>query len=336
MWEVYALVDSQERLLNDYRCLFNVDTEVVPGGCVGGRPNPRFRSARVDAFRPEGFGPVAIEQMKAAHSVRVRLAYDQEILLNVYRCKFDVDTEVVPGGCAEGMPVVETEPPTALPNPETGSEPVSLPTSQTQQPQTSAYTIPVYYCGEVFDRHSPFEILSLGYDYGDLVDDVASLNGNVADFYRQESSGFASLRFTVGDVFRSQTQTWEEWSVHKVLEDRGEGSCYDLAQRAVGSTSVNYLALILVPRHPADEHLGAAFFNGPAVAAGWWWHTAPIGAWYRTIAHELGHALFHWEHPDRCSPQGTLMLSGTCHPSSLRLSQVSVSCANRHSAGWPC
>ncbi|MYH96454.1 MAG: hypothetical protein F4129_08095, partial [Acidimicrobiia bacterium] len=30
------LIASQENLLNTYRCLFGVDTEVVPGGC----PNP--------------------------------------------------------------------------------------------------------------------------------------------------------------------------------------------------------------------------------------------------------------------------------------------------------
>ena len=32
------LVADQEALLNTYRCMFGVDTEVVPGGCSGGAP----------------------------------------------------------------------------------------------------------------------------------------------------------------------------------------------------------------------------------------------------------------------------------------------------------
>lgn len=35
-------------------------------------------------------------------AVRDQLIADQEALLNVYRCMFDIDTEVVPGGCAGG------------------------------------------------------------------------------------------------------------------------------------------------------------------------------------------------------------------------------------------
>ena len=30
-----TLISAQESLLNDYRCLFDVDTQLVPGGCVG-------------------------------------------------------------------------------------------------------------------------------------------------------------------------------------------------------------------------------------------------------------------------------------------------------------
>ena len=32
------LIFNQESLLNTYRCLFNVDTQLVPGGCVDGKP----------------------------------------------------------------------------------------------------------------------------------------------------------------------------------------------------------------------------------------------------------------------------------------------------------
>ena len=33
-----ALIGNQESLLNTYRCLFNVDTQVVPGGCGDAEP----------------------------------------------------------------------------------------------------------------------------------------------------------------------------------------------------------------------------------------------------------------------------------------------------------
>ena len=32
------LVAAQESLLNTYRCLFNIDIGIVPGGCVDGQP----------------------------------------------------------------------------------------------------------------------------------------------------------------------------------------------------------------------------------------------------------------------------------------------------------
>ena len=84
------LIANQENLLNTYRCLFGVDTGVVPGGC----PNP-------DQISP-GVAPTSPTQ----HEVDVRdgLIQAQEALLNTYRCRFDVDTEIVPGGCTDGAP----------------------------------------------------------------------------------------------------------------------------------------------------------------------------------------------------------------------------------------
>ena len=43
--------------------------------------------------------------------VRDRLIADQEALLNVYRCMFGVDVEVVPGGCADGAPALPAKGP---------------------------------------------------------------------------------------------------------------------------------------------------------------------------------------------------------------------------------
>ncbi|MXZ77278.1 MAG: hypothetical protein F4Z06_03230 [Acidimicrobiia bacterium] len=42
------LIANQENLLNTYRCLFGVDTEVVPGGC----PNPNTVTPGVSPENP--------------------------------------------------------------------------------------------------------------------------------------------------------------------------------------------------------------------------------------------------------------------------------------------
>ena len=88
------LIAAQEALLNVYRCKFDIDTEVVPGGCQDGSP---MRPA------PE---PTPFTGTPTAHdiAVRDRLVASQEALLNTYRCRFDIDTEVVPGGCVGGTP----------------------------------------------------------------------------------------------------------------------------------------------------------------------------------------------------------------------------------------
>ena len=80
------LIANQENLLNTYRCLFGVDVDVVPGGCQ----NP-------DVISP---GPAPQNPTQGDIDVRDGLIQDQEALLNVYRCQFDVDTQLVPGGCA--------------------------------------------------------------------------------------------------------------------------------------------------------------------------------------------------------------------------------------------
>ena len=92
------LIADQENLLNAYRCLFDVDTELVPGGC----PTP-------DVVVP---GPAPANPTQNDIDVRDGLIQNQEALLNVYRCRFDVDTEIVPGGCVDGAPVSESDPTT--------------------------------------------------------------------------------------------------------------------------------------------------------------------------------------------------------------------------------
>ncbi len=81
------LIAAQENLLNAYRCMFGVDAEAVPGGCGD----------------PETVVPGPAPQNPAQSDLEVRdgLIRDQEALLNVYRCRFDIDTGLVPGGCPD-------------------------------------------------------------------------------------------------------------------------------------------------------------------------------------------------------------------------------------------
>ena len=114
------LIANQENLLNTYRCLFGVDTDVVPGGCAN----------------PDTVAPGVAPENPTQHDIEVRdgLIQSQEALLNVYRCRFDVDTEIVPGGCVDGAPapVVVEEPETGSgaatePGPATGPRPLGPP-----------------------------------------------------------------------------------------------------------------------------------------------------------------------------------------------------------------
>ena len=84
-----ALIAAQEALLNVYRCMFDIDTEMVPGGCADGQP----------VQEPSGPGQFEGTPTLADIQLRDTLVASQEALLNVYRCMFGIDTEIVPGGC---------------------------------------------------------------------------------------------------------------------------------------------------------------------------------------------------------------------------------------------
>ena len=66
----------------------------MPGGCDGGQP--RLGPAEPGIF--EG------EATQGEIAVRDQLIADQEALLNTYRCKFSIDTHIVPGGCGRKAP----------------------------------------------------------------------------------------------------------------------------------------------------------------------------------------------------------------------------------------
>ena len=101
------LVSSQEALLNAYRCLFDTDTHIVPGGCDGAEPAQQpAQPARFEGTPTRG------EQ-----DLRDRLIAAQEALLNAYRCLFDTDTHIVPGGCNGTVPAQQPAQPLVLSGP---------------------------------------------------------------------------------------------------------------------------------------------------------------------------------------------------------------------------
>lgn len=85
------LIFAQESLLNVYRCRFDIDVQIVPGGCVDGVPAKTL-------LAPEPFAGTATDREIA---IRDHLIITQEALLNAYRCQFNIDTQIVPGGCGE-------------------------------------------------------------------------------------------------------------------------------------------------------------------------------------------------------------------------------------------
>ena len=89
------LIVSQESLLNAYRCRFDIDTQIVPGGCESGKPHKRV---------PE---PPRFEGFPTQRELQIRddLIASQEALLNTYRCRFNIDTHIAPGRCIP--PLVE-------------------------------------------------------------------------------------------------------------------------------------------------------------------------------------------------------------------------------------
>ena len=88
------MIADQDALLDAYRCLFNADTEQVSGGCANGAPSQ-------SPAEPSPFDGTPTDADLAA---RDSLIAAREGLLNVYRCKFNVDKEIVPGGCSDGLP----------------------------------------------------------------------------------------------------------------------------------------------------------------------------------------------------------------------------------------
>ena len=102
------LIAEQEALLNVYRCQFDIDTQLVPGGCVNRAPAEPAKEAK----------PFTGIPTVNALAQRDWLVAAQENLLNAYRCRFDIDTAIVPGGCGDEQPgPTPSQPPRPTPPP---------------------------------------------------------------------------------------------------------------------------------------------------------------------------------------------------------------------------
>ena len=298
------LVVAQEALLNVYRCRFDIDTEIVPGGCSGGTPV-------IPAVPPV---PFTGTPNRADIAERDRLVAAQEALLNAYRCRFDIDTEIVPGGC---ISTPEPDPPT------TQTPPLEV--------RTTA-AIPVFYCAPA-GRYSESE----------LADVVADLNQHVTPFYARESSGLANVHFTVGGIV-SPSFDWQNTTLSDLF-DRGSFSACDVAAIAEGQGSQ---ILILIDIEGGERFGGYATNGlGPSRVSLRAWGGPFGGGFHYIVAHEIGHGLFGLEHTDdeeirayQCSEVVWSLMNGTdeCRIRSTidPLSFEEILCWQKKELDWPC
>ena len=298
------LIAAQEALLNVYRCRFDIDTEIVPGGCGGGTPV-------IPAVPPV---PFTGTPNRADIAERDRLVAAQEALLNVYRCRFDIDTEIVPGGC---ISTPEPDPPT------TQTPPLEV--------RTTA-AIPVFYCAPA-GRYSESE----------LADVVADLNQYVTPFYARESSGLANVYFTAGGIV-SPSFDWQNTTLSDLF-DRGSLSACDVAAIAEGQGSQ---ILILIDIESGERFGGYATNGlGPSRVSLRAWGGPFGGGFHYIVAHEIGHGLFGLEHTDdeeirayQCSEVVWSLMNGTdeCRIRSTidPLSFDEILCWQKEELDWPC
>ncbi|MDE0215291.1 MAG: hypothetical protein OXN79_01775, partial [bacterium] len=167
------LIAAQEALLNVYRCMFSVDVAAVPGGCKNGQP---ARPLAEPAPSPPNPAQSDID-------VRDALIEAQEALLNTYRCRFSVDTEIVPGGCPHTG--VSQAAPNAGPDPES--------------PQVSSTNIPAQ------ARNLSVQLSDLRYNTADMVlrtffDLYGCLASGVCS-WTMEAHIYLSIRRNMIDVY---------------------------------------------------------------------------------------------------------------------------------------
>ena len=296
------LISAQEALLNVYRCRFDIDTEIVPGGCFDGSPV-------LPALPPVPFSGTPTE---ADIAVRDQLVGDQEALLNVYRCRFDIDTHIVPGGC------------------------VNLSDSASQPPVVGARmntAIPVFYCAPVGQ-----------YKQDHLAGVVADLNLHVPAFYFRESSGLVGVYFTFGGIV-SPLFDWNNTTLTELFDRDEDSVCDDSAIAAAGGNSQILIVIHVMLGERTSGY--AKHRTGPARVSFYSWGGPYTHGFRRVVAHEIGHSLFDLYHTndeevrafDCTEIEWSLMNKSDICRERSRLDSLSfyhIVCWQREKLNWPC
>lgn len=292
------LIAAQETLLNVYRCRFNVDTEVVVGGCVGVHP-------RRGPVMPGAFAGTPSQRELAR---RDSLVAEQESLLNAYRCRFGIDTQVVPGGCSgtvAGATLVDgVLPPSA--------DLVSTSAQVSDEPgREVVHYVRVDYCGPS-DSRNAFSMV-------DLRDEVKYLQTHV-DAFIERQSGYledgsntrrSRLVFETGYLLHPNIGNWGGESISTWYERYVDASesrrnyadpCRTESRAKEEKNRAVYPNVLILADLKTGGVVGyAAEGRGPALAAARRHHgdnsDKYTALYLETVAHEIGHAFYNLSHP---------------------------------------
>lgn len=258
----------------------------------------------------------ALEQLADVVAARDQLIANQENLLNTYRCRFDIDTAAVPGGCASPAPAVPAAPPdnpllsdveardrliaaqedllntyrcrfkidtSAVPGGCVGGKsagPIFVPPAEPPPATADVTDVMVFICAAE-DR---------GYGQADLDYEVNLLNVVVGGFYLRESSGLATVRFVPGGVVSADIDWENAWpGSWKTFGDGGMLDCLLEAEAPPLERREDYLLILDIrgrgmtgeawPGPISTDGLGKGFSLSVAttVEAGWTgWNCGPL------------------------------------------------------------
>ncbi|WP_419849077.1 Calx-beta domain-containing protein [Candidatus Poriferisocius sp.] len=235
------LIANQESLLNAYRCLFNIDTQIVPGGCVNRKPEPQTGSTATAGPRDDAAStPVQVRFSSAAYSAAEGTTAQVTVLLdtapnrtvvipltytfqdgatsadagtlptNVTFAADDtakiITIDIVDDSHADPGESIRVAIGSPLPDGVTTgtTRQTAVDITDVNRPATNRGEIDVYvfYCAAE----------SRGYNQADLTFEANRINEVVGGFFSRESSGLSTLRFLPGGIV-SPDLDWESTTI---------------------------------------------------------------------------------------------------------------------------
>ena len=190
--------------------------------------------------------------------------------------------------------------------------------------------VPVYYCG-------PEGV----YDQARLNEEVGQFNSTISSFYREQSQGAVDLRFKAGEIL-SPDVDWSDQAANSITawEAARSGHC----DRPTGRDQFvpGFEKSIVLAHVPPGPHALGYSRSGMAPVAVL--STVEMlelhGGYSRavhlvTAAHELGHLLWDFNHPDEEGrTSGYDRMSLMSHSTVLELSEAYIACYQRQQQGW--